>query len=89
MHNPVYPAAYGVLVSFLLLATILPPDTAWPQEFSAETACDLMREEGLRTRGSYRANGSVYECRSRRHNLISGGHLVNTIRFVARGDWGR
>ena len=88
MLNPVYPKAYSVLAIALLLAAILTPDIAWPQGFSAEpeAACDFMREDGLRTRGGYRANGSVYECRSRRRNLISGGRLVNTIRFLARGD---
>lgn len=88
MHKPITPAVYGTLASVLLLAAILTPDTAWPQGLRAkpEAACDFMRGEGLRPRGGYRANGSFYQCRSQRRNLISGGRLNNTIRTVARGD---
>jgi hypothetical protein len=42
--------------------------------------------DGLRTRGGYRANGDVYECRSQRRYLVSGGQVNNSIRFIARGD---
>lgn len=88
MHNPVNTPVSGALAGVLLLAMILTPDTAWSQGFRAdpEAACDFMREERLRMRGGYRVNGSVHECRSQRRNLIGGGRLNNTIRFVARGN---
>ena len=74
--------------NIFLLAAILVPATAWPQglRLNPATACELLREDGLRTRGGYRANGATYQCRSQRRNLTSGGRLNNSIRFIARGD---
>ena len=61
---------------------------AWAGGFRADpaVACDLMAEQGLRTRGGYRAGGDIHGCTSQRRNLISGGHLNNSIRFLAQGD---
>jgi hypothetical protein len=54
--------------------------------FDPGVACDFMVQEGLQTRGEYRAAGSGYECRSRARNLRGGGPVNNTIRFSAGGD---
>ena len=48
-------------------------------------ACDFLAQEGLRTRGGYQGSGDIHRCSSRRRNVISGGGINNSIRFVAQG----
>ena len=72
----------------VLALSLLPFGHAWPEGFRADpsVACDFMAAEGLRTRGGYRESGGRHHCRSQRRNLVSGGPLNNSIRFVAQGD---
>jgi len=79
------PFRSAVLIAVLGL---MPVDGAWAEGFHAEPslACDFLAEEGLRTRGGYRASGDVHRCRSQRRNLIGGGNVNNSIRFVAQGN---
>lgn len=72
----------------VLLGVLLPLVSAWAEGFQAQPsiACEFMSEQGLRTGGDYRQINSVHECRSQRRNVIGGGRINNTIRFVARGD---
>ena len=82
MRNP--------FMSTLLFAalSIVPFSSAWPEGFQAEpaVACDFLAQEGLRTRGGYQGRGDIHRCRSQRRNLVSGGRVNNSIRFVAQGD---
>lgn len=49
-------------------------------------ACGFLAGLDLATRGGYQANGDIYECRSRRKDLIGGGEVHNRIRYRAWGD---
>jgi hypothetical protein len=76
----------GALLIAVLSAT--PFAVGWAKGFQAEptVACDFLAAEGLRTRGGYLATGDVYRCRSQRRNLVGGGRVSNSIRFVAQGN---
>ena len=72
----------------LTVLAVISMQDAWAGGFRADpaAACDFMAEQGLRTRGGYRASGDSHGCTSQRRNLISGGQLNNSIRFLAQGD---
>jgi hypothetical protein len=75
----------ALLVSVL---GIVPCGGAWAGGFQAEpaVACEFLAREGLRSRGGYSGSGEVHRCRSRRRNIISGGGINHSIRYVAQGD---
>ena len=50
-------------------------------------ACDLMADQGLRTRGSPE-QGEAIACRSQRRSLSGGGQPRHTIRYRATGSAG-
>ena len=80
----------NLYLNAILLAalTMIFVQDAWAGGFRADTAaaCNFMAEQGLRTRGGYRVSGDIHRCTSQRRNLISGGQLNNSIRFLAQGD---
>ncbi len=76
-------AAVAILFGALLPAASASPD---PFGFEPSVACSFMSGKGLRERGGYRKSGSGYQCRTQRRNLIGGGEVNNTIRYVAYGD---
>lgn len=76
------------IAPLFIVLSLLPFGEAWPAGFRADPtlACDFMAAEGLPTRGGYRDSGDRHHCRSQRRNLVSGGAINNSIRFVAQGD---
>ena len=75
-------------ILFALLGVLLPAASAWPGGFGFEpsVACGFMADQGLRERGGYRKSGSTHQCRTQRRDLIGGGAVNNSIRYVAYGD---
>ncbi len=75
-------------ISLFAVLGIIYSGGAWSSGFQANPsiACDFMTEEGLRTRGGYQGSGDIYRCRSQRRNLVSGGSVNNSIRFIAQGN---
>jgi hypothetical protein len=71
-----------------LLGMFIPMAPAWSDGFGWEPsiACSFLAEQGLRERGGYRKSGSIYQCRTQRHDLIGGGEVNNSIRYLAYGD---
>jgi len=78
----------SIIASLLLAASLLSVGEALAGGFQAApgVACDFMAADGLRTRGGYRSHGGMHQCSSQRVNIISGGPVNNSIRFVAEGD---
>ncbi len=74
----------------VLLAGVLPAGATRAEGFRADpqAACAYLNEQGLPTRGGYREVGSVHQCWSRRKNVIGGGEVHNTVRYLAEGDAG-
>lgn len=79
---------FSRVTTLLLAVSLLAGGKALAGGFQTapSVACDFMAADGLRTRGGYRANGDMHQCSSQRVNIISGGPINNSIRFVAEGD---
>ena len=83
METGIRLAAAAIMFGLLLPAGIGSPE---PFGFEPAVACSFMSGKGLRERGGYRKSGSGHQCRTQRRNLIGGGEVNNTIRYVAFGD---
>jgi hypothetical protein len=77
----------------LLVATVLPghlllaaatAEAKAGLDLDPETACGLLADHQLRTRG-FRASGEEFACRSRRRPLVGAGQPSHTLRFRALG----
>ena len=77
------------LVAAILLGLLTPAaitaETAAGLGLDPETACGLLADQRLRTRG-FEPSGDEFACRSQRRPLVGGGQPSHTLRFRALGS---
>jgi len=75
-----------IAVACLFSATTT-ADTGSGLRLEPAQACDLLADQGLRTRG-FRADTDEFSCRSQRRALSGGGQPRHTVRYRALGTQG-
>lgn len=77
------PAAPLLLAGALLAAGA---GSAEPLALDPARACQVLSDEGLGTRGGYRAAGDIHRCASARKPLVAGGAALHELRFYCDGS---